>query len=339
MPSDMTASDADDDDVVIPGGPATTALPKGGRPLGLRLIGQAASLLGGFGLGTAAALSGQPIAWVVVALLGGVILRGGLAAGWLGLVAAAVAFASFDSLQAGYPPSEYGSLQGTIAAYGVFFVALLTPIGLVAYQLVEVLRGEPWFAPPGPLGRVTAAIPAAYGAIAFGATTITLATLLSVPASHAFDLPMSAGWTALEEEPRARDPAYGEVFTAVFGSNQRPEAGGPADHPVVGVSVIRFTLGLLDCQPALRGWPGGKSVLFDAPILESGPIELPAGAAFRVVREPQPGATFRAYTFLRTRVIGLIREPLCYVVTIALPSGSPVTEADADAIIRSFRFR
>lgn len=293
--------------------------------------------LGAFGLGTFAAMSGEPVAWLVAALVVGAIYRRALVTGYLGLIAAGF---SFGALQLGLVPSPQGEAflipnysPGAQSVFVAIAVAIAAPIGLYVGRR---------FAPGGLLAVLLAAAAAVGGGAAVVATAGTWATMAATPAKASFAFVLPAGWNVLGPlgGNDYREPAYGLDFTAVFGDPVRPEAGRPATAPILGVSIVRAHVAPEVCLSALNPWPGSVSPLFNATIVDSGMITLPAGIAAHVVRAPAPDGTRQdAYALSRVRHLGLVVEPLCYVVAVTTPPGSAIGPADVEAIVGSLRFR
>jgi hypothetical protein len=176
--------------------------------------------------------------------------------------------------------------------------------------------------------------------VAIAAVSWTWVALTAVPASQSFELRLPAGWTSVPVPAYERDPAFGRTMTAAFGSEERPVAGVAVEHPVVGLSITRFAGTPEYCLNSLRGWPPASSSIYDAPIVRTGRVALPSGQTYQEERAPQPSGTkVLATAWTRTRPAVLVSEPLCYVLVITTPPDSPVSEADARAIIDSFRFR
>ena len=300
---------------------------------------QIVALLGGYGFGVAANATGEPISWVVLTLVAGVIFRGSLAGAWSGCFLAALTYIWVESLRAKPPFGEWGDLTGIGSMIGLAAVAIVIPLGLGTYQLAGRATGRRR-GTPGHIGRILAMAAAVGGIVAIAALSWTWVTLTAVPASQAFELRLSAGWTSVPVPAREQDPAFGRTMTAVFGSEERPIAGEAVEHPVLGLSINGFAGTPEACLSSLRGWPAASSPLYDAPIVGSGRVDLPSGQAYQIERAPEPsGSRVLATAWTRTRPAILVDEPLCYVLVITTPPESPVSEADASAIIDSFRFR
>jgi hypothetical protein len=300
---------------------------------------QIAALLGGYGLGIAANASGEPISWVVLTLVAGAIFRGGLVAAWSGCILAVLTYVAVERMRANPPFGEWGDLSGIGATIGLAAVVVVVPLGLGAYQVAGRAAGRVRGS-PGRIGRILATVAAVGGIVAIVAVSWTSVALSAVPASQSFELPLPTGWASVPVPAHEPDPAFGRTMTAVFGSAERPVFGADVKHPVVGLSINGFAGSPEDCLSALQGWPAAPSPLFDAPIVRAGRVDLPSGLAYQIERAPEPSGTMvLATAWTRTRPAILVKEPLCYVLVITTPPGSPVSAADASAIIASFRFR
>src|ERR671921_1466117 len=124
---------------------------------------EVAGFLGGFGLAMLAGLDGRLVAWIVAALFAGIVLRGTLLGAWLGFVVASVALVAFDVLRAYPPPAEWQGTVGVLSIVGIAGAVLVVPNGLVAWQLLAVLKGDAWFAPRARVTEIVAALLALVG--------------------------------------------------------------------------------------------------------------------------------------------------------------------------------
>jgi hypothetical protein len=135
------------------------------------------------------------------------------------------------------------------------------------------------------------------------------------------------------------DPTYGDDFTAVLGSSDPPTRNGPPTSPILGVSTMRVAETPAVCIQQIHGWSTRDVPLYQGETIESGVVDLPTGAAFRKLTAPRSdGSRLYGWGIVRTRQVGVLTEPLCYMLVLSVPGGT-VTPAEADAIAASFRFR
>ena len=296
------------------------------------VIAELDALFGGFAAGTLASLLGIFFGWPVLALGVGALSRGRLVFALLGLGAAAFAWTRIYATLSPLPPFE-GPDYGL--AFGAPLAILTTPIALwLGSRLAPAPRTRRESTPSG-VGLVA-------GAIALVVTGLTALPAFLVPSTSSFSLDLPAGWTRLPRsyDTALFDPTYGDDFTAVFGSSDPPSRDWPPRTPVLGVSTVRVEETPAVCIQQIHGWSTRDVPLFQGETIEAAAVELPSGPAFRKVTAPRSdGARLYGWGIVRGRQVGVVSEPLCYIVVLSVPAGAALTPADADAIAASFRFR
>lgn len=302
--------------------------------------------LGGFGLGTAAIafgdvlsqrgdarLNAAAVCWLLAAFVVGLIHRRNRVAAWGGQFLSVAALLLTHPQLARFPPAEWSGLDD-----------LYRPIAVVAAGLAAAIvlyLGPQWSFGSGPR-RVLGTAAFVLGGVALVATGATAVTLRTSPAAASFQLDLPLGWNVIPREaiPWDWQVAYGNQLTAVLGSTTPPpHEGWPAD-PVVGVSVHRGGARPDECLRSGDIWAGPESPLYQVEIITSEPASLPVGNAYREIRaNEQDGSRIYGYGVVRERRVWLVTEPLCYIVAVTLPADDGMTEADATAIVETFRFR
>jgi hypothetical protein len=296
-----------------------------------QLLAELGSLLAGFAAGTLAALIGNLLVWPILALGVGALSRGRVQFALLGLGAAAFVWTRIFATLSSPPPFEGPDYR---LLYGV-------PLALVTVPFALWLGAR--LAPPTPArGHPTpSGIGIAAGLIALVVTAGTAIPAFAVPSrsSFAFDLP--SGWNTLPHtyDTALFDPTYGDDFTAVLGSSDPPKRDWPPTTPILGVSTVRVEETPAVCIQQIHGWSTRDVPLYQGETIESGKVDLPTGAAFRKLTAPRSdGSRLYGWGIVRTREVGVLTEPLCYMLVLSVPEGT-VTTAEADAIAASFRFR
>jgi hypothetical protein len=271
---------------------------------------------------------------IIAALAVGMIARGHLIAAYCGMIAVPIVLALIDQLLAPLPPHE-GEFLGGISAVALI-VGWTIGVPLLLWAGGWVARGRGRDSNRWLVGIV--------GVLGIGAVVIAFATLAGLgtsPAARAFEVSAPAGWTILAQPGHrvSGDPAYGWDYAAVDAGDSRPSPGGPLDHAILGVSVARGPTPPF-CERGFRGWPGSASAMFTGAIASSGTRTI-AGqpASWEIRTDGRTGSMLYIYGVPRTRVFALATESLCYAVVLTVPPGSPLTAADAEAVIASFRFR
>ncbi len=172
------------------------------------------------------------------------------------------------------------------------------------------------------------------------AMAVSLSTLAAVPDRSSFDLPLPPGWHVVSRQVPDWDwdPQLGRDLTATRGTAEVPPDPTVAR---LGLTVLRASAGPtpVDCYGSMDTWGRAPTALYDGAPLDRSDIDLPVGRAYREVRDAGSGTRVYGYAIVRSRPVGIVTEPLCYVLAITVPPEAGIGATDADAIARALRFR
>lgn len=318
------------------------------RILQSQRIGSMVAIFASFGLGVAVVFSELWVAWLPVAVVVGVLLPRNRLLAWGGLTLSILAWVLLQGELVAEAPYEdtYGhrSIPRFLTAVGG--AALAGPAVLIGARISRGL--------PHRLRTVASGAAAVMGVAGAVGVFATWGLLAAVPGTESSAVTLPDGWTILDREQTwwrtEGEPAYGQDFTAV-----RPERNvrlptpprypgeedEPTNLPVIGMSTVRVKAPTpTKCIGALDVWARPPTNFYDGDPIESGGVSLPAGPAYRTVRATDiMGSRLYTYAFARERRVGLVLEPLCYLVAVNVPVGAGISEQDVTALVQTFRFR
>jgi hypothetical protein len=187
-----------------------------------------------------------------------------------------------------------------------------------------------------------AALAVAAGVVAILVTAISWGVELGVPSRRSFEVDLPADWTVLALTPATSywDPTYGDHWTAVRGGTSKPQSTELPTRPVLGVTVIRAPYEPQECIRSIHGWSTGSVPVYALPMVDEGPVQLPNGPAYRVVRKAGDGSLdLFGWGITRARRVGALQEDLCYMLVLTTPPSAGIDREQADAIAAGFSFR
>jgi hypothetical protein len=185
------------------------------------------------------------------------------------------------------------------------------------------------------------AIAGGLASVAFVVVTLAFVT----PARSSFEVTLPSGWTTLSETTGRYLP-YCRDFAAVEGSVDFLE-----EEPTVPAlcGVAEKLTRLPDETDANVGDAEWCYHVFDheGPTVDpldqwsqrASPPSPAISGAHEEIRVSQSGTVVYGLGLERTREVGPTQEQVCYVVVVTVPKGWPMTEADVNGILSTFRFR